>query len=227
MNEQALAPALQQLIDRQEIHDCILRYCSGVDRFDREMLLSVYHPDADRRPRRLCRRRHRVRRLGAGLPRQVPAHAQALRAQPPLRARRRHRPHRDLLAVHRQQPARARHLAAHGPLPRPLRETRRQMGDRGAQMHHRRRWRTRRHPGAGRSPRRLRGHRRRHRATSPTRPTCARSPSRGSRRRCRSENRCFHQAPRRVTILAQVLAESTIFPISAGVHRAAARSISG
>jgi ketosteroid isomerase-like protein len=44
--EQDLAPALQQLIDRQQIHDCILRYCSGVDRFDREMLLSVYHPDA-------------------------------------------------------------------------------------------------------------------------------------------------------------------------------------
>jgi len=41
-----LPPALQQLIDRQQIHDCILRYCSGVDRFDREMLLSAYHPDA-------------------------------------------------------------------------------------------------------------------------------------------------------------------------------------
>jgi len=37
---------LQQLLDRHQIHDCILRYCSAVDRFDREMLLSVYHPDA-------------------------------------------------------------------------------------------------------------------------------------------------------------------------------------
>ena len=46
MSKTALAPALQELIDRQQIHDCILRYCSGVDRFDREMLLSVYHPDA-------------------------------------------------------------------------------------------------------------------------------------------------------------------------------------
>ncbi|HSV44179.1 MAG TPA: nuclear transport factor 2 family protein [Ramlibacter sp.] len=46
MSHEPLPPALQRLVDRQEIHDCILRYCSGVDRFDREMLLSVYHPDA-------------------------------------------------------------------------------------------------------------------------------------------------------------------------------------
>ncbi len=46
MPEQPLAPELQQLIDRQHIHDCILRYCSAVDRFDRDMLQSVYHPDA-------------------------------------------------------------------------------------------------------------------------------------------------------------------------------------
>ena len=38
--------ALQELLDRQQIHDVVLRYCSGVDRFDREMLLSAYHPDA-------------------------------------------------------------------------------------------------------------------------------------------------------------------------------------
>ena len=46
MSDRPLEPALQQLVDRQQIHDCILRYCSGVDRFDREMLLSVYHADA-------------------------------------------------------------------------------------------------------------------------------------------------------------------------------------
>jgi len=44
--EEATLSALQQLLDRQQIHDCIIRYCSGVDRFDREMLLSVYHEDA-------------------------------------------------------------------------------------------------------------------------------------------------------------------------------------
>jgi hypothetical protein len=46
MDQNALPTAVQQLLDRQEIHDCITRYCSGVDRFDRAMLLSVYHPDA-------------------------------------------------------------------------------------------------------------------------------------------------------------------------------------
>lgn len=46
MEQNTLPPALQALLDRQEIHDCILRYCSGVDRFDRDMLLSAYHPDA-------------------------------------------------------------------------------------------------------------------------------------------------------------------------------------
>jgi hypothetical protein len=46
VNTSDLLPELQQLIDRQQIHDCIVRYCSGVDRFDREMVRGVYHPDA-------------------------------------------------------------------------------------------------------------------------------------------------------------------------------------
>jgi len=46
MTESTLPPAVQALIDRQEILDCELRYCSGVDRSDREMLLSAYHPGA-------------------------------------------------------------------------------------------------------------------------------------------------------------------------------------
>lgn len=37
---------LQALVDRQDILDCVTRYCRAVDRFDREMLLSVYHEDA-------------------------------------------------------------------------------------------------------------------------------------------------------------------------------------
>ena len=37
---------LQALLDRQEIHDCLVRYCRGVDRLDAEMLASAYHPDA-------------------------------------------------------------------------------------------------------------------------------------------------------------------------------------
>jgi hypothetical protein len=41
-----LAGQVRKLLDRQAIHDCVVRYCRGVDRFDREMVLSAYHPDA-------------------------------------------------------------------------------------------------------------------------------------------------------------------------------------
>lgn len=37
---------LQNLIDRQEILDCLTRYARGVDRLDRDLVLSAYHPDA-------------------------------------------------------------------------------------------------------------------------------------------------------------------------------------
>lgn len=40
------AQAFREVLDRQAILDCIHRYCRGVDRFDREMVLSVYHADA-------------------------------------------------------------------------------------------------------------------------------------------------------------------------------------
>jgi hypothetical protein len=38
--------ALQTLVDRQAILDCITRFCRGVDRMDRALILSAYHPDA-------------------------------------------------------------------------------------------------------------------------------------------------------------------------------------
>lgn len=38
--------AIALLIDRQAILDCVNRYCCGVDRLDRKMMLSAYHPDA-------------------------------------------------------------------------------------------------------------------------------------------------------------------------------------
>jgi len=41
-----LASMVQELWDRQAIRDCIMRYARGVDRFDRELVLSAYHPDA-------------------------------------------------------------------------------------------------------------------------------------------------------------------------------------
>ncbi len=37
---------IAEILDRKDISDCLLRYCRGVDRFDRELLLSAYHPDA-------------------------------------------------------------------------------------------------------------------------------------------------------------------------------------
>src|SRR5579862_8645483 len=37
---------LRELKDRQDIYDCVMRYCRGIDRLDRDILLSAYHPDA-------------------------------------------------------------------------------------------------------------------------------------------------------------------------------------
>ncbi len=37
---------LEQLLDRQDILDCLLRFSRGMDRFDRELFLSAFHPDA-------------------------------------------------------------------------------------------------------------------------------------------------------------------------------------
>jgi hypothetical protein len=37
---------LFELKARQDIHDALMRYCRGVDRCDRALTLSAYHPDA-------------------------------------------------------------------------------------------------------------------------------------------------------------------------------------
>jgi hypothetical protein len=42
----SLAGTVRMLADRQAIHDCLTIYCRAVDRLDRDLLLSVYHPDA-------------------------------------------------------------------------------------------------------------------------------------------------------------------------------------
>jgi hypothetical protein len=44
--ETELAAQIREIKDRQDIYDCIMRYCRGLDRLDRAMLLSAYHPDA-------------------------------------------------------------------------------------------------------------------------------------------------------------------------------------
>jgi len=41
-----LETLVREMKDRQEIYDCIMRYCRGIDRLDRDVLLSAYHPDA-------------------------------------------------------------------------------------------------------------------------------------------------------------------------------------
>jgi hypothetical protein len=45
LDEKALT-VLAKLVDKQEIHDVLMRYCRGIDRCDEELLRSVYHPDA-------------------------------------------------------------------------------------------------------------------------------------------------------------------------------------
>ena len=38
---------LQTLVDRQQILDCLTRFCRGMDRSDRELYLSAFHEDAE------------------------------------------------------------------------------------------------------------------------------------------------------------------------------------
>jgi len=40
------ARLLRESKDRQDIYDCLVRYCRAIDRLDRELLTSVYHSDA-------------------------------------------------------------------------------------------------------------------------------------------------------------------------------------
>lgn len=40
------ARILREVKDRQDILDCLVRYCRGMDRFDRDIIRSAYHPDA-------------------------------------------------------------------------------------------------------------------------------------------------------------------------------------
>lgn len=37
---------LDALLDKQDIRDCLARFCRGLDRFDREAFLSAFHEDA-------------------------------------------------------------------------------------------------------------------------------------------------------------------------------------
>jgi hypothetical protein len=37
---------LERIADRQDILDCLTRFCRGMDRFDRDLFLSAFHADA-------------------------------------------------------------------------------------------------------------------------------------------------------------------------------------
>lgn len=43
---QDLTTALRELLDKHEIHEMLMRYCRGVDRADRNLIASCFHPDA-------------------------------------------------------------------------------------------------------------------------------------------------------------------------------------
>lgn len=38
-------PQLQELVAKQAIHECIMRYCRGSDRFDADLIRSTFHHD--------------------------------------------------------------------------------------------------------------------------------------------------------------------------------------
>ncbi|HKT72214.1 MAG TPA: nuclear transport factor 2 family protein [Steroidobacteraceae bacterium] len=41
-----ISPELQDLIEREKINQCLLRYTRGIDRLDVELIRSAFHPDA-------------------------------------------------------------------------------------------------------------------------------------------------------------------------------------
>ena len=45
MMDQDFVARVNELWDREQIRQCLHRYSRGVDRFDREMILSAFHPD--------------------------------------------------------------------------------------------------------------------------------------------------------------------------------------
>lgn len=45
-HENPPADAVRQLLDKQAIHEVVLRYCRGIDRMDLDLVRSCYHDDA-------------------------------------------------------------------------------------------------------------------------------------------------------------------------------------
>src|SRR5262249_33347217 len=43
---ETVSPELQELLDKQELEEVVIRYCRAIDRRDEDLLLSCFHPDA-------------------------------------------------------------------------------------------------------------------------------------------------------------------------------------
>lgn len=46
MAEASTKAILHEIVARNQIHDALMRYCRGIDRMDRDLILSAYHPGA-------------------------------------------------------------------------------------------------------------------------------------------------------------------------------------
>jgi hypothetical protein len=44
--EAELSARLERMLDRQDVLDCLTRFSRGMDRFDEQLFLSAFHPDA-------------------------------------------------------------------------------------------------------------------------------------------------------------------------------------
>jgi len=44
--DEDMTAALRELLDKYQIHETLMRYCRAVDRGDRDLLASCFHPDA-------------------------------------------------------------------------------------------------------------------------------------------------------------------------------------
>jgi hypothetical protein len=71
MDDSEMRSMLQTVVDRQEIHDALMRYCRGADRASEELVNSAFHPEA-------------VADFGSPIPAARLAHAIATGTQPQM-----------------------------------------------------------------------------------------------------------------------------------------------
>ena len=47
LSNSKIEEVLHEIVARQQIYDALIRYCRGVDRLDKDIMLSAYHPGAN------------------------------------------------------------------------------------------------------------------------------------------------------------------------------------